>query len=48
MVLAVLGALFVALGVGLLWVPVGVVVAGVELVAAGYVVAYVRRVDEAA
>ena len=40
--LALLGAVAVAVGVALLSVPAGVVVAGVELLAAAYVVRYLE------
>lgn len=38
--LAALGALVIAAGVGWIYPPAGVIAAGVELVAAGYVTAY--------
>lgn len=38
--LAVAGALAVAVGAGLVCLPAGVIVAGVELLAAAYVVGY--------
>lgn len=41
-VMAVLGGVLVAVGCGLAWLPAGVVVAGAELMAAGYVMAYMR------
>jgi hypothetical protein len=40
-ILAVLGAVVVAFGVGLVFVPAGVIVAGLELVAAGYIRRYI-------
>jgi hypothetical protein len=40
-ILAVLGAVVVAFGVGLIFVPAGVIVAGLELVAAGYIRRYI-------
>jgi hypothetical protein len=44
-VLAVLGGLAVAAGVGLVFLPAGLIVAGLELLAAAYVIRYlgVRR-----
>lgn len=43
--LAVLGGLAVAVGAGLVFLPAGVIVAGLELLAAAYVIRYlgVRR-----
>lgn len=38
--LAVAGALLVAVGAGLAWLPAGLIVAGVEMVVAAYVVGY--------
>lgn len=40
--LAALGALLIVGGVAMVSIPAGVVVAGVELVGAGYLTAYVR------
>lgn len=40
-VLVVLGALVVAVGVAMVFLPAGVIVAGLELVAAGYVRRYI-------
>jgi hypothetical protein len=40
--LAVAGVLLVSLGVGLWSVPAGFVVAGVECIAAAYVITYLR------
>lgn len=40
--LAVLGALVVAVGVAMIFLPAGVIVAGLELVAAGYVRRYIE------
>lgn len=40
--LAVLGALVVAVGVAMVFLPAGVIVAGLELVAAGYVRRYIE------
>lgn len=42
LILAVLGALLVAYGVALVAVPAAFVVAGVELIAGGYVLRYLR------
>lgn len=39
---AVLGALIVAVGVGMIFLPAGVIVAGLELMAAGYVRRYIE------
>lgn len=41
-ILAVLGGLLVSVGVGLLSIPMGVIVAGLELLAAAYAGAYMR------
>lgn len=41
-VLAVVGILLVAAGVGMWSIPAGVVIAGVECIAAAYVSAYVK------
>ena len=38
--LAVVGALLVAVGAGLAWLPAGLMVGGAEMVAAAYVVGY--------
>jgi hypothetical protein len=40
--LAILGALVIALGAGMVYLPAGVVVAGLELLAAAYVVRYLE------
>lgn len=40
--LAILGALVVAVGVAMIFLPAGVIVAGLELVAAGYVRRYIE------
>jgi hypothetical protein len=40
-VLAAVGAALVAAGVGLVFLPAGVIVAGVEMIAAAYVAGYV-------
>lgn len=48
MVLAVLGALAVAGGIALVYVPAGMIAGGLELLAAGYVVGYVEARREAA
>lgn len=40
--LAVLGALAVAVGVGLVFVPAGVIVAGVEALCGAYVIGYLE------
>lgn len=40
LILIVAGAFLVAFGVGLVFVPAGVIVAGGELIAGGYVAAY--------
>lgn len=42
MALAVVGALLVSLGFGLVSVPAGVVTAGIECIAAAYVTSYLR------
>jgi hypothetical protein len=39
--LAVLGAIVVAVGVAMIFLPAGLIVAGLELVAAGYVRRYI-------
>lgn len=44
--LAVLGAIVVVLGVGMIFLPAGVIVAGVELMAAGYVRRYIELRQE--
>lgn len=41
-VLAVLGVLTVAFGVGLIYLPAGVITGGLELVAGAYVAAYLK------
>lgn len=41
-ILAVLGALVVAIGVGMVFLPAGVIAAGVELLAGAYLVAYLE------
>lgn len=41
-VLAVLGAIVVAVGAAMVFVPAGVIVAGLELLAAGYVRRYIE------
>jgi hypothetical protein len=41
-VLALVGVMLVAAGVGLIWPPAGVVVLGVEFVAGAYVAAYLQ------
>jgi hypothetical protein len=41
-VLAVVGAVLAATGVALVYLPAGLIVAGVECVAAAYVVTYLR------
>jgi hypothetical protein len=43
LVCALLGALLVPVGVALIYIPAGVVVAGFTLIAASYVVAYLSR-----
>jgi hypothetical protein len=40
--LAVLGAVVVAVGVGMVYLPAGVIVAGLELVGASYVFGYLE------
>lgn len=40
--LVVLGALTVAAGVGLIYLPAGVITAGLEMVAGAYVLAYLK------
>lgn len=40
--LVVLGAVTVAVGIGLIYLQAGVIAAGVELIAAGYVVRYLE------
>lgn len=40
--LLVLGALAIAAGVGLIYLPVGLIVAGLEMLAGAYVLQYVR------
>jgi hypothetical protein len=42
LLLAVLGALVVAVGVALIYPPAGVIVAGLELLAAAYVIRYLE------
>ena len=42
LILAVVGALLVAAGVGLIFLPAGLIVGGLEAIAAGYVIAYLR------
>lgn len=41
-VLAILGALAVAVGAGLVYLPAGLIVGGVEALAGAYVIAYLR------
>jgi uncharacterized membrane-anchored protein YitT (DUF2179 family) len=41
--LAVVGAVLVAVGVGLVYVPAGLIAGGVECVAAAYVITYLAR-----
>lgn len=41
-VLAVLGALMVAAGIGLVYLPAGVIAAGVLLLAGAYVIGYLK------
>jgi hypothetical protein len=41
-ILAVLGALAIAAGVGLIYLPAGLIVGGLEMLAAGYVAQYLR------
>lgn len=45
--LAVLGALAIAVGVGMVFLPAGVIVAGVEALAAAYVIRYLEARREA-
>lgn len=40
--LAVIGALLVSLGLGVISLPAGIVVAGAQCIAAAYVVAYLK------
>lgn len=42
LLLAVLGALAVAVGAGLVFLPAGLIVAGLELLAAAYVIRYLE------
>jgi hypothetical protein len=47
-VMALLGALALAAGVALIYLPAGVIVAGIELIAGAYVVGYLEARHEAA
>jgi len=47
-VLAVVGMLAVATGVGLIYLPAGVIVGGLECVTAAYVIGYLEARREAA
>lgn len=42
LLLAILGALAVAVGTGLVFLPAGLIVAGLELLAAAYVIRYLE------
>jgi hypothetical protein len=42
LLLAILGAIAIAGGAGLIYVPAGVIVAGVELLAGAYVIRYLE------
>lgn len=44
--LALLGAALIAVGVGLIFLPAGVIVGGIELVAAAYVIRYLEAQHE--
>jgi len=46
-VLAALGSVTVAAGAGLVYLPAGLIVGGLEMLAAAYAVAYVRARREA-